>query len=130
MKRFVSVFLLLSYLLSSPGLVYSMHFCGQVLTAVSVAQRGDMPCCCQPTGKLVAGCCHDQKVTSTLRDVKLTAAQFRLQVPATVPTPAVLRVVWWLATTYPPAEPTACHLLQAAPPPDCPAYVRGHAFLI
>ncbi|GAA4509305.1 hypothetical protein GCM10023172_42590 [Hymenobacter ginsengisoli] len=129
-KRFVSLFLLLSYLLSSPGLVYSMHFCGQALTAVAVTQRGDIPCCCLPAGKPSSGCCHDQKVTSTLKDVKLTAAQFRLQAPATVPAPAVLRIVWRLATTYPSAEPTAFSLVEAAPPPDCPAYVRGHAFLI
>jgi hypothetical protein len=130
MKRFVSLFLLLSYLLSSPGLVYSMHFCGQALTAVSVTQAGDTHCCCQDSGKPAAGCCHDQKVSSTLKDIKLTAAQFRLQAPATVPAPAVLRVVWRLATAYPPTEPTAHHLVQAAPPPDCPAYVRGHALLI
>lgn len=130
MKRYVSLFLLLSYLLSSPGLVYSMHFCGQALTAVSVSQAADTHCCCQDSGKPATGCCHDQKVSSTLKDVKLTAAQFRLQAPATVPSPAVLQVVWWLTSQYPAEELTAHPLVLAAPPPDCPAYVRGHAFLI
>ncbi|WP_201982602.1 HYC_CC_PP family protein [Hymenobacter rubidus] len=131
MKRFVSLFLLFSYLLSSPGLVYSMHFCGQELTAVSVAQGSDTHCCCQDTGKPASGCCHDQKVSSALKDVKLSAAHFQLQAPDAVPAPAVLRLVWQLAqVAYPADEPAADLLAHAAPPPECPAYVRGHAFLV
>ncbi|AIZ65565.1 hypothetical protein PK28_18255 (plasmid) [Hymenobacter sp. DG25B] len=131
MKRFVSLFLLFSYLLSSPGLVYSMHFCGQELTAVSVAQGSDTHCCCRDTGKPASGCCHDQKVSSALKDVKLSAAHFQLQAPDAVPAPAVLRLVWQLAqVAYPADEPAANLLAHAAPPPECPAYVRGHAFLV
>lgn len=126
MKRFVSLFLLLSYLLSSPGLVYSMHFCGQSLTQVSVAKQAH--CCC-PVPKKPAGCCHDQKVSSTLKDVKLTTAQFKLQAPAALPAP--LRLAYRLPIpTYPAEAPAAPLAATAAPPPCCPAYVRGHAFLI
>ena len=128
MKRVVSLFLLLSYLLSSPGLVYSMHFCGQSLTQVSVTSEAH--CCC-PVPKKPAGCCHDQKVSSTLKDVKLSTAQFKLQVPAAGLVPPVLRLAYRLATpTYPAEEPAAPLVATAAPPPCCPAYVRGHAFLI
>lgn len=132
MKRVISLFLLLSYLLSSPGLVYSMHFCGQVITAVSVAQDGDTHCCCRDTGKPASGCCHNQKVTSTVKDVKLTAAQLKLTAPDMVLAAPVLRLVWRLTQlTYPAADVPAAHLVaHAAPPPECPAYVRGHAFLI
>ena len=131
MKRFVSLFLLFSYLLSSPGLVYSMHFCGQELTAVTVAQDGDTNCCCQDTGKPAGRCCHDQKVSSALKDIKLSATHFQLQAPDVVPTPAVLRLVWQLAQmAYPADEPAVNLQLHAAPPPECPAYVRGHAFLV
>ena len=128
MKRFASLVLLLSYLLSSPGLVYSMHFCGQVLTEVSVAKEA--ACCC-PILKKPTGCCHDQKVTSTLKDVKLNNAQLKLPVPVAVPAPAPLRLAYRLpAPTYPAEAPAAMRAATAAPPPDCPAYVRGHAFLM
>ena len=131
MKRFVSLFLLFSYLLSSPGLVYSMHFCGQELTAVSVAQDGDTNCCCRDTGKPPGRCCHDQKVSSALKDIKLSVAQFKLQATDLVSAPAVLQLVWQLSQVAYPAEEPAVNLqLHAAPPPDCPAYVRGHAFLV
>ena len=131
MKRFVSLFLLVSYLLSSPGLVYSMHFCGQVLTAVSVTPDGDTHCCCLDTGKPASGCCHDKKVASATKDVQLTAAHFQLQAPELAPVPAVLQVVWQLALlAYPADKPVTGLVARAAPPPECPAYVRGHAFLI
>jgi hypothetical protein len=130
-KRFVSVFLLFSYLLSSPGLVYSMHFCGQELTAVSVKQDGDTNCCCKDTGKPAGRCCHDKKVSSALKDIKLSAAHFQLQTPDLMPAPAVLRLVWQLSQViYPTDEPVTNLQLHAAPPPECPAYVRGHAFLV
>jgi len=128
LKRFASLFLLLSYLLSSPGLVYSMHFCGETLTQVSVTSKA--ACCC-PLPKKPAGCCHDQKLSSTLKDVKLTTAQLKLPVPLAVPAPAALRLAYRLPTpTYPAEAPAAPLVATAAPPPDCPAYVRGHAFLI
>ena len=131
MKRLVSLFLLFSYLLSSPGLVYSMHYCGQELTAVSVAQDGDTNCCCRDTGKLPGRCCHDQKVSSALKDIKLSVAHFKLPAPTAVLTPAVLRLVWQLSQAgYPTDGPAANLQLHAAPPPECPAYVRGHAFLV
>ena len=130
-KRFTSLFLLFSYLLSTPGLVYSMHFCGQKLTAVSVKKDGDTNCCCQDTGKPAGRCCHDQKVSSALKDIKLSAAHYKQQAPAAVLTPAVLQLVWQLSqVVYPADEPVANLLLHAAPPPECPAYVRGHAFLV
>jgi hypothetical protein len=127
-KRFLSLLLLLSYLLSSPGLVYSMHFCGQKLTEVSVAKEA--ACCC-PVPKKPTGCCHDQKVTSTLKDVKLNSAQLKLPVSVAVPALAPLRLAYRLPTpTYPAEAPAAPLAATAAPPPECPAYVRGHAFLI
>jgi hypothetical protein len=128
-KRILSLFLLVSYLLSSPGLVYSMHFCGQTMTGVSLA--GPEHSCCCPVPKKPAGCCHDQKLSSTLKDVKLTTAQFKLPVLIAVPAPPALRLAYRLPVlTYPADEPAAPLWATAAPPPACPAYVRGHAFLI
>ena len=88
-------------------------------------------CCCQDTHKPPCGCCHDRKVASATKDIKLTAAHFQLQVPDLVPAPAVLQLVWQLSqAAYAPEEPAVNLLLHAAPPPECPAYVRGHAFLV
>ena len=132
MKRYVSLFLLFSYLLSSPGLVYSMHFCGQALTAVTVTPDADKHCCCQDMDTPDCGCCHDQEVVSASKDLKLTASHhFLLQVPDAAPAPAVLQLVWQLAQlAYPADKPASRLVAHAAPPPECPAYVRGHAFLI
>ncbi len=105
-----------------------MHFCGPTLTEVSVTSEA--ACCC-PVPKKPAGCCHDQKLSSNLKDVKLTTAQLKLPVLVAVPAPAPLRLAYRLPTpTYPAEAPAAPLLASAAPPPDCPTYVRGHAFLI
>ena len=131
MKRLTSFFLLFAYLLSSPGLVYSMHFCGETLTAVTVAADADKHCCCQNTDTPVCGCCHDQKVAGAAKDLKLTATHFLLQAPDVVPAPAVLQLVWQRSQrAFPIDEPASSLRAHAAPPPECPAYVRGHAFLI
>ena len=128
MKRFLSLLLLVSYLLSSPGLVYSMHFCGATMTGVSVSHEA--ACCC-PLPKKPAGCCHDQKLSSTLKDVKLTTAQLKVSMSVAMSPPATLRLAYrLLIPTYPADEPAAPLRATAAPPSACPAYVRGHAFLI
>nr|WP_188548818.1 hypothetical protein [Hymenobacter qilianensis] len=108
-----------------------MHFCGQALTAVTVTPDADKHCCCQDTGAPDCGCCHDQEVVSAAQDLQLTATHFQLQAPEVAPTPALLPVVWQLTQlAYPVDEPATRLLAHAAPPPECPAYVRGHAFLI
>lgn len=105
-----------------------MHFCGDTLTEVSVTSEA--ACCC-PLPKKPAGCCHDHKLSSTLKDVKLTTVQLKVPVLVAVPAPAALRLAYRLPTpTYPAEAPAAPLVATAAPPPDCPAYVRGHAFLI
>lgn len=131
MKRVIGLFLLVSYLLSSPGLVYSMHFCGQTLTAVFMAPDADRHCCCEAAHKPPCRCCHDQKVSSAIKDVKLSAAEFKLVAPALVATAAVLHCRWLLWQAAGPADEPATRLLApAAPPPKCPTYVRGHALLV
>ncbi|MBO3272091.1 HYC_CC_PP family protein [Hymenobacter defluvii] len=131
MKRLTSLFLLFAYLLSSPGLVYSMHFCGQSLEGVSIKQQIPRSCCCQAMRAPARGCCHDQVVTSSVKDVKLTTSGVKVAAPAIAPAPALLPLVWHLSTfTLPLDEPESGLTAHAAPPPECPAYVRGHAFLI
>ena len=70
-------------------------------------------------------------MSSALKDIKLSAAHFKLTAPTAVPAPAVLQLVWQLSqVVYPADEPAANLRLHAAPPPECPAYVRGHAILV
>jgi hypothetical protein len=98
------------------------------MTGVSVIHEA--ACCC-PLPKKPAGCCHDQKLSSTLKDVKLNSAQLKLPVPMAVPAPPPLRLAYRLPiATYPAEAPATPLRAIAAPPPECPAYVRGHAFLI
>ena len=131
LKRLASLLLLLAYLFASPGLVYSLHLCGQTVTGVSLSGVGEPAGCCPTPAKPVKGmkgCCHDQKVASSLQDVKLTTAQLKLTAPVALP---ALRVVRHLALTYPADEPAPRpRVASGLPPPACPAYVRGHAFLI
>ncbi len=126
LKRFLSLFLLVSYLLSSPGLVYSLHYCGTTVTGVSLAAAEPASCC--GAMKKPAGCCHDQKVQSTIKDAKLTVAQIKLLVPVALPVPPVVRPLFRQALTYPAEAVAIVPVARPAPPPVCPAYVRGHAF--
>ncbi len=127
--------MLLLYLCSSPGLVYSLHLCGELVTDVRLSGVGEPAGCCAKSARPVKGmkkdCCHDQKVSSPLKDVKLTTAQLKLVAPVALPTPPAVRFVRHLALTYPADEPAPRpRITSGPPPPACPAYVRGHAFLI
>ena len=56
MKRLASLLLLLAYLFASPGLVYSLHLCGQTVTGVSLSGSGEEPAgCCPKSAKPVKG---------------------------------------------------------------------------
>ncbi|MFD2787643.1 HYC_CC_PP family protein [Hymenobacter rubripertinctus] len=130
MKRFTGFFLLVAYLLASPGLVYSLHLCGEQVTGVSLRAGEEPPDCCAGRTKPTKGCCHNEQVSSTLKDVKLASAQLKLPAAVALPAPPALRLALRLALTYPAEEPLTRGAATAAPPPRCPAYVRGHAFLI
>lgn len=130
MKRLTGFLLLVAYLLASPGLVYSLHLCGEQVTSVSLSAAGEPTDCCAGLTKPKKSCCHNQQVSSTLKDVKLTTAQLKLPTAVALPAPPALRLPLQLALTYPAEEPILRRAATAAPPPPCPAYVRGHAFLI
>ena len=128
MRRSLSFLLLLVYLLSSPGLGYSMHFCGRVLTGVTVGAESPKTCC--PPHQAPCGSCHDKHVSSPADNATLlAAASLAALVPALVPPPLA-----WAATAQPkpwPTEPErerAPVEVRAPVPPPWPAYVRGHAF--
>ena len=127
MKRLLSFLLLFVHLFSSPGLGYSMHYCGQVLTGVSVSAETPKSCC--PPQKAPCGKCHDKHVSSPSHEATLLAtAAFAAPAPALLPAP--------LAVAWPAAPSWAAQRVNFLPrpagrdaaPPPWPAYVRGHAF--
>ena len=127
-RRPLSFLLLLVYLLSSPGLGYSMHYCGRVLTGVSVLAESPKTCC--PPHQAPCGSCHDKHVSSPADDATLlAAASLAALVPALVPPPLA-----WTAAARPKPWPTEPERqrppveVRAAASPPRPAYVRGHAF--
>lgn len=128
MKRALSFLLLLVYLLSSPGLGYSMHYCGPVLKGVSVLAEAPKSCC--PPRHTPCGSCHDKHISSPAQDAPLlTTAALTLTVPALLPEP--LAYSWPAAPRPRPGDlerqrPRAA--VRTAAPPPWPAYVRGHAF--
>jgi hypothetical protein len=127
-KRPLSFLLLLVYLLSSPGLGYSMHYCGQKLTGFSVLAETPKSCC--PPRSAPCGGCHDKHVSSPVQDAPLlTTAALALSVPALLPEP--LAYSWPAASRPQPGDPERQRpraAVRTAVPPPWPAYVRGHAF--
>ena len=129
MKRSVSFLLLLVYLFSSPALGYSLHYCGRVLTGVSLGTDDPDKSCC-PAQKAPCGRCHDKHVSSPKPDATpLTAAALALAAPALLPEPAAYS--WPAADRVRPFDPERQRpraAARSAAPPPWPAYVRGHAF--
>jgi len=104
-----------------------MHYCGRVLTGVSILAETPKSCC--PPCQVPCGSCHDKHVSSPAHEALLLAATTSVAlVPTLLPEPlALLRPAarpWLLARERqsPPVEE------RAAVPPPWPAYVRGHAF--
>ncbi len=128
MKRPLSFLLLLVYLLSSPGLAYSLHYCGQELTGVSVGAETPKSCC--PPHQAPCGNCHDQHVSGPAQDAPLLAsAALAFTAPALLPEPiAYVRspAERFLAGSQERQRPRTA--VRAAALPPWPAYVRGHAF--
>ena len=105
-----------------------MHYCGNTVTGVSLAAAEPSHCC--GAMKKPAGCCHDKKVQSTLKDVKLTGTPIKLLAPVALPAPPALRLAFRVVHTYPSEKVATVPVARPAPPPVCPAYVRGHAFRV
>jgi len=115
------------YLLSSPGLGFSMHYCGRVLTGVSMLAETPKSCC--PPSQAPCGSCHDKHVSSPAHESPLlAAAPLAALVPALLPAPLALpkpAARPWLMARERQRSPVE---VRAAAPPPWPAYVRGHAF--
>ncbi len=82
MKKLVVLLLLPLYLLSVPGLAYSLHFCSKKLTSFSFAQKAQKSCPCKKSQSPSASdCCDDQQVDTQTDDSLQTASAFKLDAP-------------------------------------------------
>lgn len=82
MKKRVILLLLPLYLLSVPGLTYSLHCCSKKLTSFSLAQKARKSCPCKKAhAPSAADCCDDQRVDTRTDDSLQTAAAFKLDAP-------------------------------------------------
>lgn len=104
-----------------------MHYCGRVLTDVSILAETPKSCC--PPSQAPCGSCHDKHVSSPAHEAPLLAATtLAALVPALLPEPLAFPKPaarpWLLARKRksPPVE------VWTAVPPPWPVYVRGHAF--
>lgn len=88
LKKIVSVLLLLVYMLSIPGVAYSLHFCGEKLTSYSYKAPEKKSCVCKPskTGQKTPApeskCCEDQQVQLSTENSKVSSFDFKLSAPA------------------------------------------------
>lgn len=103
MKKLVVLLLLPLYLLSVPGLAYSLHFCGKALTSFSFAQKAKKSCPCKKS-QSPSDCCDDQQVNTQTDDSLQTAAAFKLDAPKlavlTVLLPQLLARLFALSPTH------------------------------
>jgi hypothetical protein len=79
-KKLVVLLLLPLYLLSVPGLAYSLHFCSKKLTSFSFAQKARKSCPCKKS-QSASDCCDDQQVDTKTDDSQQSAAAFKLDAP-------------------------------------------------
>lgn len=129
MKKFVVFLLLPLYLLSVPGLAYSLHFCSEKLTSFSlVGQKPQKSCPCKKSPS-PSDCCDDKQVSEKTDESRHTAHSFKLDGPKLGLLTALLPQ--FLARLFPlPAKHTFPHLPAFVPLPKNPVYLRIGAFLI
>lgn len=85
MKKIVSLLLLLVYMLSIPGIAYSLHFCGEKLSSFSYTVAEKKTCACKQTKTQeetpAKDCCEDQQVDLSAENSKAASFDFKLATP-------------------------------------------------
>lgn len=85
MKKAISIFLLSVFLLSVPGLAYSLHFCGEMLKKSGITSQVKKSCACskKQSGEKQSEdhCCKDQQVKLSLDDSKQSSFDYKLDAP-------------------------------------------------
>jgi hypothetical protein len=129
-KKLVVLLLLPLYLLSVPGLAYSLHFCSKKLTSFSLARKAHKSCPCKKAqSPAAADCCDDQQVDTKTDDSLQTAAAFKLDAPKLAVLTALLP--HFLARLFVLSHTHASYLDGAfVPLHKLPVYLRIGAFRI
>ena len=83
MKKVLSIFVSLIFLISAVGMTINSHFCGMNLRSVSLMHQD---CCCQPQralagkkGTMPKGCCKNEIKVIKITDDYSPASQFHLK---------------------------------------------------
>ncbi len=65
MKRFITILLMLLYVVSVSGATFNVHFCGTKIQALSFAGFEHKGCCCNKAKEkpMKAGCCKDKIIS-------------------------------------------------------------------
>ena len=127
MRRIVSVFLLLSVLLSSTGFTLAKHFCGESLAHISLNDEAKT-CCDDEEKDMPSDCCHDEFEQLLLDDSQLDHQTLQLQ-PLTFFT---LSVFTHFLSFSPEATLSASPWIafHSPPLPSIDVYLRVQSFLI
>jgi hypothetical protein len=88
-KKIVSLFLLSVFLLSVPGLAYSLHFCGEILIKSGIASDAKKTCICDKP-QASDDCCQDQQVSLSVDDSQQSTVDYKLDAPKFVLLSAVI----------------------------------------
>lgn len=89
MKKIVSLFLLSVFLLSVPGLAYSLHFCGEMLIKSGMATDAKKSCVCDMP-QASDDCCKDQQVSLSVDDSQQSLVDYKLDAPKIILLSAVI----------------------------------------
>lgn len=130
MKKFLSISLLFLYLVSSIGIIISLHYCGGSLASLSLSQNAS--CCCDDNVKdMKEGCCKDEvkfiKITDDQNKAEYLVKKFSslvMDLPA--------QQHYFFNSKLIDRSLSLLPVALARPPDRCnliPAYKRNHSFL-
>ena len=127
MHQVVSIFLLLSVLISSSGFTLTKHFCGEELAHVALSNEVKT-CCGDEEQDMPDDCCHDEFDQALLDDSQLDYQTLQLQ-PLTFFTVSVLTHFLQLYSKDSEASPFL-FAFHSPPPLGISVYLRVQSFLI
>ncbi len=94
-KKCTSILMAFYLLISSSGLAFNVHYCGDTIASVSSVFNTEEPCemevhpeektCCTASSDSHDGCCSDETIQADLDDVVLKQLHFNLDYVSIVP---------------------------------------------
>jgi hypothetical protein len=127
MKKIVILLLLPLYLLSHAGLAYSLHFCAEALTSVSLLRQAEKPCAC-PKPQADKGCCEEQQVDIQTDDAQASLFSYKLDALQVLLSAVFTRLLACLFPQFTAGVPSGA--TDQPPPYKVPLYLLICVFLI